>query len=188
MSHWQPYIYLVLFSEEKIKERIVSLAKEIDQAYAGESVVLIGILKGAFIFLSDLARHLTVEHSIEFMAVSSYGSSHTSSGNVKIVMDARQDIAGKNVLIIEDICDTGITLQHLIQLLKARQPKSLECVVFLQKSKCLKVPDLKLKWVGFQIEPVFVVGYGLDYAERFRALPFIGDLKEEVYKKKDAEK
>jgi hypoxanthine phosphoribosyltransferase len=127
---------------------------------------------------------LNVEHQIEFMSVSSYGSASVSSGTVKIVMDVRQDISGKHVLIVEDICDTGYTLHYLLQLLKARNPESIECCVFLQKSKCLLIPELRLKWVGFQVDPMFVVGYGLDYAEKFRTLPFVGELKEEIYMKK----
>jgi len=173
----------ILFDENQIHSRLLEIAKEIDEAYKGEEVVLICVLKGAFMFLADLSRLLTVQHTIEFIAVSSYGTSTTSSGNVKLVMDTRQDIAGKNVLIVEDICDTGLTLSYLLQMLSARHPKTIECCVFLQKSKCLKVPDIKLRWVGFQVEPVFVVGYGLDYAERYRTLGFVGELKEEVYKK-----
>jgi hypoxanthine phosphoribosyltransferase len=177
-----PEIGRVLFDANQIQTRLQEIAKEIDEAYKGQEVVLICVLKGAFMFLADLARHLTVQHTIEFIAVSSYGSSTTTSGNVKLVMDTRQDIAGKNVLIIEDICDTGLTLSYLLQMLSARHPKTIECCVFLQKSKCLKVPEIRLKWVCFQVEPVFVVGYGLDYAERYRTLGFVGELKEEAYK------
>eukprot|EP01117_Protostelium_nocturnum_P005367 TRINITY_DN1951_c0_g2_i1.p1 TRINITY_DN1951_c0_g2~~TRINITY_DN1951_c0_g2_i1.p1 ORF type:complete len:188 (+),score=76.41 TRINITY_DN1951_c0_g2_i1:92-655(+) len=174
----------VIYTKETIQQRIKELGKDISEHYKGEEVVVVGVLKGAFIFMADLVRACTFPCTLDFLAISSYGAGTTSSGNVKIVMDTRTDLSGKHVLIVEDICDTGLTLQYLLNLLGARKPKSLECCVFLQKSACLKVPELKLKWVGFQAEPVFVVGYGLDRAEEFRNLEYVGELKEEFYKKK----
>ncbi|PRP77847.1 hypoxanthine phosphoribosyltransferase [Planoprotostelium fungivorum] len=168
----------ILYTKETIQKRIAELGAEITQHYKGEEVVIVGVLKGAFIFMADLVRACNFPCTMDFLAVSSYGNSTTSSGNVKIVMD------GKHVLIVEDICDTGLTLSYLLELLRARKPKSLEVCVFLQKSACLKATDLKLKWVGFQAEPVFVVGYGLDRAEEFRNLDYVGELKQEYYVKK----
>jgi len=177
----------ILFTEEKIQARVNELAKEIDELYKGsdKELVIVGVLKGAFMFLSDLARRITVPHTVEFLAVSSYGSATTSSGNVRIIMDTRQDITGKHVLLVEDIVDTGYTLEYLLNLFKYRNAASIECAVLLKKTSSLKVPGLhkQLKWIGFEVEPIFVVGYGLDYAERFRTLPYVGELKEEVYKK-----
>jgi len=177
----------ILFTEEKIQARVNELAKEIDELYKGsdKELVIVGVLKGAFMFLSDLSRRITVPHTVEFLAVSSYGSASTSSGNVRIIMDTRQDITGKHVLLVEDIVDTGYTLEYLLNLFKYRNAASIECAVLLKKTSSLKVPGLhkQLKWIGFEVEPVFVVGYGLDYAERFRTLPYVGELKEEVYKK-----
>jgi len=176
----------IIFTEEQIQQRIVSLAKEISTAYKGKKLVVVGVLKGAFMFLSDLCKRLSVEHSVEFLAVSSYGFSTTSSGTVRLLMDTRQDLAGKHVLVVEDIVDTGYTLDYLLKLFKARGVASIECAVFLKKQGTLKVEGLynELKWIGFEVDPVFVVGYGLDYAEAFRTLPYVGELKEEVYKKK----
>jgi len=183
-----PLIKKVLFTEEQIQERIISLAKSIDDAYRGknEPLLLIGVLKGAFMFLSDLSRRLTVPHQVEFLAVSSYGHGTTSSGNVRIIMDSRQDVAGKNVILVEDIVDTGYTLDYLLKMFNTRKAISVECAVFLQKTKCLKVGGLhdQLRWVGFEVDPIFVIGYGLDYAENYRTLPFVAELKEEAYIKK----
>eukprot|EP01118_Nematostelium_gracile_P012084 TRINITY_DN4365_c0_g1_i1.p1 TRINITY_DN4365_c0_g1~~TRINITY_DN4365_c0_g1_i1.p1 ORF type:complete len:200 (-),score=61.08 TRINITY_DN4365_c0_g1_i1:169-732(-) len=174
----------VIISEQQIHDRNTVLAEMINKDYAGKELVLVGILKGSFIFMADLSRKITVPHSLEFMAVSSYGNSHTSSGDVRILMDVRQSLVGKHVVIVEDICDTGLTLKYLFNNLKARQPASVQCAVFLRKKGCLKVNDLEeLKYVGFEIDPVFVVGYGLDYAEKYRSLPYVGELKEAVYKK-----
>jgi len=180
-----------LFSEDQIRERIAQLAKKIDETYRNSPrpLVLVGVLKGAFMFLSDLSRRLTIPHTVEFLAVSSYGSGTSSSGNVRIIMDCRQDVTDKNVLMVEDIVDTGFTLQYLFQLFHTRKASSVECAVFLQKTASLKVVGLheKIKWVGFEVEPIFVIGYGLDYAENYRTLPFVAELKEEAYKSKPKE-
>jgi len=117
------------------------------------------------------------------MALSSYADGTSSSGNVRIIMDMRRNINGKHVVLIEDIVDTGFTLHFLLQILKLRNPASLECCVLLRKPKCLKVNEFPVRWVGFDVEPVFVVGYGLDFAEKYRTLPYIAELKEEAYKK-----
>jgi len=182
-----PMVKNVLFTQNQINERIAELAKSIDEAYKDkkEPLVLVGVLKGAVMFLTDLSRHITIPHTLEFLAVSSYGHTTTSSGTVRMIMDTREDVAGKNVLLVEDIVDTGFTMSYLLQLFKTRNVASVECAVFLQKTKCLKVEGLhaQLKWVAFEIEPVFVIGYGLDFAENYRSLPFVGELKEEAYKK-----
>lgn len=175
-----PEIESVLFHNADIQRRCQELAAEINTHYAGKKLVIIGILKGAFMFMSDLVRHLTVDHVVDFMALSSYGSSATR-GAVRIIMDTRQDVTGLDVLIVEDIIDTGYTLQFLRNLLATRGPKSVSTAVFLRKGECIKV-EVPVEFVGFDVPNHWVVGYGLDYAERLRTLPFIGILKPEVYK------
>jgi hypoxanthine phosphoribosyltransferase len=170
----------VLVSAEQITARITELAKEIDADYAGREPVLVGILKGAAMFMSDLARVLERPSTMEFMAVSSYGSGTQSSGVVRILKDLDRDIAGQDVLIVEDIIDSGLTLSWLLKNLKARNPSSISIVTLLRKPDALKV-DVHVNYVGFDIPNEFVVGYGLDYAERYRDLPYIGRLKPSVY-------
>ena len=140
--------------------------------------MLVGILKGAFVFLSDLARRVTLSHQIEFMAVSSYSGTQ-SRGAVKIVMDMRQDIADAHVIIVEDIVDTGRTLAFLVELLKTRGPASVECCALVRKPSAAKVA-VDVKYIGFEMDPVWVVGYGLDYNEMYRTLPYIGVLSPEA--------
>ena len=174
-----PEIEQVLFNNSEIQQRVREIAKVINETYAGKQLVVIGILKGAFMFMSDLTRLLTVDHQVDFMALSSYGNSATR-GAVRIIMDLRQDITGRDVLIVEDIIDTGYTLKFLRNLLATRGPASISTAVFLRKAECIKV-DVPVEFVGFDVPNHWVVGYGLDYAERLRTLPFIGVLKREVY-------
>ncbi len=163
-----------LISEELIADRVRELAARISDDYArrGE-LVLIGVLKGSFIFLADLSRHLTVPHQIEFIAVTSYGDDEsTDPGAVRLLMDVRHDIGGQHVLIVEDIVDTGHTLAYLLKLLQARDPASLESCTLLRKPDRSEV-EIDIAYLGFDIPDVWVVGYGLDYAEHHRTLPAI---------------
>jgi hypoxanthine-guanine phosphoribosyltransferase len=154
----------VLLTEDQVQTKVRDLAAQISKDYAGRDVLLVGVLKGAFILMADLARHLTVPHEFDFMAVSSYGSATQTSGVVRILKDLDREIQGRDVLIIEDIIDSGLTLNYLLY--KPEQFKA----------------DIEVKYAGFDIPSVFVVGYGLDYAERYRNLPFVGTLKPEVYR------
>jgi len=164
-----------LVGPEELKARVSALAQEISKDYAGRDLLLIGVLKGAVLFLADLMKELSVECEVDFMAVSSYGSATKSSGVVRILKDLDRPIAGKDVLIVEDIVDSGLTLQYLSRTLSARDPRSLEVCALLTKPARLKV-DLPIRYVGFDIPDRFVVGYGLDYAERFRQLPFVATI------------
>jgi hypoxanthine phosphoribosyltransferase len=170
----------VVITAEQINGKITELAKEIDAEYADREPLLVGVLKGAVMFMSDLARQLERPSTMEFMAVSSYGSSTTSSGVVRILKDLDRDIAGQHVLIVEDIIDSGLTLSWLLKNLAARHPASIEIVTLLRKPDAVKV-EVPVKYVGFDIANEFVVGYGLDYAERYRDLPYIGRLRPSVY-------
>ena len=171
----------ILFSEEEIQNRVVELAAEIDEAYAdADSLVLIGVLKGSFIFLADLARRLTIPHRVEFIAVSSYGDRESDvADSVRLLMDVRHPIDGKHVLIVEDIVDTGHTLAYLMRLLGARNPASLRTCTVLHKPDRTE-QEVPIGFLGFTIPDVWVVGYGLDYAERYRTLPYIGELPPEM--------
>ncbi len=180
MSELDSDIDAVIVSADEIRAKIADLAKEIDADYADREPLLVGVLKGAVMFMSDLARALDRPSTMEFMAVSSYGSSTTSSGVVRILKDLDRDIAGQHVLIVEDIIDSGLTLSWLLKNLHARQPASIEVVALLRKPDAVKV-DVPVRYVGFDIANEFVVGYGLDYAERYRDLPYIGRLKPSVY-------
>ncbi|MFQ5549172.1 MAG: hypoxanthine phosphoribosyltransferase [Woeseia sp.] len=163
-----------MITEEQILHRVDELAGRISADYADrEEVVLVGVLKGAFILLADLARRLTVPRSIEFIAVSSYEDGDVPSGAVRLVMDVRSSIEGKHVLIVEDIVDTGQTLRYLIDMLKSRGPASVRTCVLLHKEHSTEV-DLDIDYLGFTIGDEWVVGYGLDYAEQDRTLPYIG--------------
>ena len=180
MSELDADIDAVLVTADEIKDKIAELAKQIDDDYAGREPLLVGVLKGAAMFMSDLARALERPSTMEFMAVSSYGSSTTSSGVVRILKDLDRDIAGQHVLIVEDIIDSGLTLSWLLKNLASRQPASIEIVALLRKPDAIKV-DVPVKYVGFDIPNEFVVGYGLDYSERYRDLPYIGRLRPAVY-------
>ena len=164
----------VLISEEKIHQRVDELAAQISADYADKGdVILIGILKGSFIFLADLSRRLTIPRTIEFMAVSSYRNTSVSTGAVRMVMDVRGNIENRHVLIVEDIVDTGHTLKYLIGILGSRKPASIRTCTLLHKAESAEV-DVKIDYIGFGIDDEWVVGYGLDYAERDRSLPYIG--------------
>ena len=175
-----PDIDHVLLSEEQIRAKIVELATTIATDYAGREVLLVGVLKGAVLFMSDFARALRLPTQMEFMAVSSYGSSTSSSGVVRILKDLDRDISGMDVLVLEDILDSGLTLSWLLKNLGGRQPASLEVCTLLRKPDAVKV-DVPVRYVGFDIPNEFVIGYGLDFAERYRDLPYIATLKPEVY-------
>ncbi len=173
-------IEAVVVPADQIADKIAELAKLIDADYADREPLLVGVLKGAAMFMSDLARALERPSTMEFMAVSSYGSSTTSSGVVRILKDLDRDIAGQHVLIVEDIIDSGLTLSWLLRNLASRNPASIEVVALLRKPDAIKV-DVPVKYVGFDIPNEFVVGYGLDYAERYRNLPYVGRLRPSVY-------
>jgi hypoxanthine phosphoribosyltransferase len=170
----------VLISEQEIQDKIAALAKAIDEDYRGKELLLVGVLKGAVMVMADLARALETPVSMEFMAVSSYGSGNSSSGVVRILKDLDRDISGRHVLVVEDIIDSGLTLSWLLRNMRSRGPASVEVCALLRKPEAAKV-DVSVKYVGFDIPAEFVVGYGLDYAERYRDLPFVGRLKPEVY-------
>ena len=175
-----PEIESVLMSEQAIAERVRELAAQVDADYAGREILLVGVLKGAVMFMADLARALETPVSMEFMAVSSYGSSTSSSGVVRILKDLDREIADKHVLVVEDIIDSGLTLSWLLRNMRSRGPASVEVVALMRKPDAAKV-NVPVKYIGFDIASEFVVGYGLDYAERYRDLPFVGLLKPEVY-------
>ena len=168
---------VVLITEEAIRNRVVDFAAQISRDYAGKGeLVLVGVLKGAFILLADLSRKLTIPHRVEFIALSSYGQTSVSTGAVRLIMDMRGDLEGKHVLIVEDIVDTGHTLHYLMSLLKTRRPASLRTCALVRKSERAEV-EVGIDYLGFEIPDVWVVGYGLDYAEQYRTLPYIGTLR-----------
>ncbi|MCW2714589.1 MAG: hypoxanthine phosphoribosyltransferase [Frankiales bacterium] len=175
-----PEIERVLISEQEIAAKVAELAAQVDADYAGREVLLVGVLKGAVMFMADLARALRTPVSMEFMAVSSYGSSTSSSGVVRILKDLDREIADKHVVVVEDVIDSGLTLSWLLRNMRSRGPASVEVVALLRKPEAAKV-NVAVKYVGFDIASEFVVGYGLDYAERYRDLPFVGLLRPEVY-------
>ncbi|GAB3678791.1 hypoxanthine phosphoribosyltransferase [Actinocorallia lasiicapitis] len=170
----------VLISEDELQAKIRELAAQIDKDYEGKDLLLVAVLKGAVMVMADLARALHSHVCLDFMAVSSYGSGTKSSGVVRILKDLDTDISGKNVLIVEDIVDSGLTLSWLIDNLKTRQPASLEVCAILRKPEAVKT-EIDVKYIGFDIPNEFVIGYGLDYAEKYRNLPFVGTLAPHVY-------
>ena len=173
----------VLLTKEQINEKVKELGKQITKDYQGKNLVLISVLKGSIVFVADIMREINLPFAIDLMAVSSYGSQTKSSGVVKINLDLKKDIEGKDILIIEDIIDSGLTLSYIKDLLAARGTNSVEICAILNKPECNKV-DLKPKYVGFNVPMEFVVGYGLDYAERYRGLPYVGVLKRDIYEGK----
>ncbi|MBE3593326.1 MAG: hypoxanthine phosphoribosyltransferase [Thermoanaerobacter sp.] len=171
----------ILITEEQLKEKVKELGQIITKDYQGKDLVLLGVLKGAIMFMADLSRAIDLPLSIDFMAVSSYGSSTQSSGIVKIIKDHDINIEGKDVLIVEDIIDSGLTLSYLRKTLLERKPRSLKICTILDKPE-RRETDVKVDYCGFKIPDKFVVGYGLDFDEKYRNLPFIGVLKPELYK------
>jgi hypoxanthine phosphoribosyltransferase len=169
----------VLIPEEAIARRVGELAEKISRDHAGvDDLVLVGVLKGAFIFLADLARRLTVPRTVEFIALSSYGAGSRSTGEVRLIMDVRSELAGKHVLVVEDIVDTGHTLDYLLRLLRARGAASVEACVLVRKPDRVEVP-VEIRYLGFDIPDRWVVGYGLDLGELGRTLPYIGWIEAE---------
>lgn len=181
MEAMHPDIERVLFTEDDIKGIVKRLGEQITQDYQGKDLVLIAVLRGAVVFMGDLMRTIDTRCAIDFMAVSSYGDGVKSSGVVRILKDLDAKIEGRDVLIVEDILDSGITLSYLIKMLESRNPKSVKVAAFLVKDVEGKKPAVHPEYVGTHVPDAFIVGYGLDYAERYRNLPYIGVLKPEVY-------
>lgn len=173
-------IMKVLLTEEQLAKRVAEMGGELSKKFKGTQPLFIGVLKGSFIFMADLIRNVDLKCSMDFMAVSSYGCGTTTSGAVKINKDLNEDIEGRHIVIVEDILDSGVTLNYLCGYLKNRKPASITLVTLLDKPARRKAP-IKADLVGFEVPDEFVVGYGLDYAENFRNLPFVGVLKPEVY-------
>ncbi len=171
-----PTLGETLVSEQELRDRVAELGEQISRDYAGRSLLLVGVLKGAVFFLSDLMRYIDIPVEVDFMAVASYGSATDSSGVVRILKDLDAAIEGRDVLIVEDIVDSGLTLQYLLRNLGSRNPASLEVCALLTKPSRRKV-ELPSRYVGFQIADKFVVGYGLDYGEQYRNLPFVAALE-----------
>jgi len=185
MSRWErgpcTDILEVILDEATIAARVEELGREISTEFEGKNPLLLGILKGSFVFMTDLVRAIDIPVEVDFMAVSSYGSSTKSSGVVRITKDLDRSIADRHVLVVEDIIDSGRTLSYLIENLETRNPASITICTLLDKAEA-RISDVKGKFVGFPCPDKFVVGYGLDYAERYRNLSYIGELKPEVYK------
>ncbi|QGU96903.1 hypoxanthine phosphoribosyltransferase [Clostridium bovifaecis] len=172
----------VLFTEKEIGERIKEIGQEISEDYKGKDLILVGVLKGSVPFMADLMKKIEISCSMDFMAVSSYGNSTETSGVVRILKDLDFEIENKHVLIVEDIVDSGITLKYLKKYLSAKNPASVEIACLLNKPE-RREAEIDVKYLGFNVPNYFLVGYGLDYAEKYRNLPFVGILKENVYKK-----
>ncbi len=170
----------VLISEDDIQAKIRELGDRITEDYRDREPLLVGVLKGAFVVMADLSRHIRLPLEFDFMAVSSYGASTKTSGVVRILKDLDHDIRDRHVLLVEDIVDSGLTLAYLLRNLRARKPASLEVCALMQKTEVQRVP-LDIKYRGFEIPPDFVVGYGLDYSERYRNLPYVATLRREAY-------
>ena len=170
----------VLFSEEELDRRVSEIAAEINRDYAGKEPMPISVPRGSFVFMADLIRKIEVPCTVDFMSVSSYGRGTTSSGQVQITKDLSDDIEGKDIIVVEDILDSGNTLSYLLQLLQARKPASMKLCTLLDKPD-RRVKEVHVDYTGFTIPDEFVVGYGLDYAEKYRNLPYIGILKPRVY-------
>lgn len=171
----------ILYDENELRKKIKEMGKIISNDYRGKELLLIGVLKGSVVFMADLIKEIDIPCSIDFMAVSSYGNSTTTSGVVRILKDLDNEIEGKDILIVEDIIDSGVTLKYLIKYLNGRKPNSIEIACLLNKPERRKV-EMDVKYLGYNVPDYFLVGYGLDFAEKYRNLPFIGILKEEIYK------
>ena len=173
----------ILVSEQQLRDKVAELGAAISRDYAGRDLLLVSILKGAVVFMADLMRAVTIPCGIDFMVVSSYGGANTTTtGLVKIIKDLDQDLTGKDVLIVEDILDTGVTLSHLVPMLQMRNPNSVKICAILSKPSRRQV-DIEPYYKGFDVPDEFVVGYGLDYDEKYRNLPYVGVLKPQVYNK-----
>ena len=172
----------ILLSAEEIQARVAELGATVERDYDGERPVLVGVLKGAIVFMADLLRHIRMPVDVDFVAAESYGASTESSGTVKVRLEPCINLAGRHVLIIEDIVDTGLTLSRLLEQLRTRQPASLKVCTLLDKP-ARRQAELEPEYVGFEVPDQFVVGYGLDYAEKYRNLPFVAVLKPEVYQR-----
>lgn len=170
----------ILITEEQIAEKCVEIGKQLSEEYRGKFPLVVGVLKGATFFMSDLARHIETHVELDFMDVSSYGSGMRSSGEVKILKDLDAKVEGRDLLIVEDIIDSGLTLSYLVDLFKYRKANSIKIVTLLDKPSG-RTADIRADIVGFEVPDAFVVGYGLDYDEKYRNLPYIGILKPEVY-------
>jgi hypoxanthine phosphoribosyltransferase len=171
----------VLYNEDELKDKVRQMGARISKDYLGKELIIIGVLKGSVIFMSDLLKEITIPCKMDFMAVSSYGNSTETSGVVRILKDLDFEIQGKDILIVEDIIDSGVTLKYLMKYLSGRKPNSLEIVCLLNKPDRRKV-DIDVKYLGYDVPDHFLVGYGLDFAEKYRNLPYVGILKEEIYK------
>ena len=180
MTYADKDILKVLFTEEELRSRVSQMGAQITQDYQGKDVVLVSVLRGSYIFMADLTRNIDLPCTMDFMSVSSYGAGTASSGQVKITRDLSESIEGKNLIIVEDILDSGNTLYYLRDVLWARKPASIAICTLLDKPERRQKP-IKADYMGFEIPDAFVVGYGLDYAERYRNLPYIGIVKPEVY-------
>ncbi len=174
-----PKIGEILVQPDDLKQRVRTLGEQVSAEYADRDLLLVGVLKGAVFFMADLMRELTIPCEIDFMAISSYGAATDSSGVVRILKDLDINIEGRNVLVVEDIIDSGLTLSYLMRNLESREPASLEICALLTKPERREI-DVPVRWIGFEIPNKFVIGYGLDFAERYRNLPYVGVLSEEL--------
>lgn len=174
----------VLFTQEQIQARVAELGQAISQDYAGRNPIMIGVLKGVLFFMADLLRDLTIQAEVDFIAVTSYSPEAREHGMVRLMKDLETPISGRHVLFIEDVIDTGLTLNYLLQNLRARQPASLEVCVLFDKSSS-RLLDIPIKYKGFDLPPYFVVGYGLDFREKYRNLPFVGLLSPDVFQNRN---
>jgi hypoxanthine phosphoribosyltransferase len=181
VAEYERDIDQILISGEEIQEKIERLGEQITEDYRGQDLLLVGVLKGAFVVMADLSRHIRLPLQFDFMAVSSYGASTKTSGVVRILKDLDLEIEGRNVLLVEDIIDSGLTLAYLLKNLRTRRPASLDVCALFRKVEVQQVP-LEIRYPGFELPPVFVVGYGLDYDERYRNLPYVATLKGEAYR------
>ena len=180
VAEFEKDIDRILITGEDIQAKIRELGDRITEDYRGRDLLLVGVLKGAFVVMADLSRHVRLPLQFDFMAVSSYGAATKTSGVVRILKDLDHDIEGRDVLLVEDIVDSGLTLAYLLKNLRARRPATLEVCALMQKPEVQRVP-LDIKYKGFEIPPVFVVGYGLDFSEKYRNLPYVATLKPEAY-------
>ncbi len=181
MSGMRDDIETILLTEEQLRQRTAELGAAISADFAGREPLFVGVLKGCFVFMADLMRCVTIPCSVEFMAVSSYANQTTTTGAVKINKDLNRDIEGRDIILVEDILDSGVTLHYLTEYLGVRKPASITIVTLLDKPSRRRAP-VYAAYAGFEVPDAFVVGYGLDYAEKYRNLPFIGVLKPEIYR------